>query len=72
MVKISQYMILQIICEFWQVNDRQSPIVGVLLTIYNDFYRLIRLYITRCHCLKKEILVKFQIKSCVIRFAIDI
>ena len=35
--------------EFWQVNDRQSPIVGVLFTTFNDFFWLIRLYVTCCH-----------------------
>ena len=35
--------------EFWQFSDRQTPIVGVLFTTFSDFFRLIRLCITRCH-----------------------
>ena len=23
---------------FWQVNDRQSPVVGVLFTTFSDFF----------------------------------
>ena len=35
--------------EFWQFSDRHTLIVGVLFTTFSDFFRLIRLYITRCH-----------------------
>ena len=35
--------------EFWQVKDRQNPIVSVLFTTFSDFFRLIKLYITCCH-----------------------
>ena len=34
---------------FWQVKDRQNPIVSVLLTTFSDFFRLIKPYITCCH-----------------------
>ena len=35
--------------EFWQVNDSQSPKVGVLVTTFSIFFRLIRQYVTRYH-----------------------
>ena len=31
--------------EFWQVKDRQNPVVSVLFTTSSDFFRLIKLYI---------------------------
>ena len=35
--------------EFWQVSDRQSPVVGVLFTTFSDIFRLVELYIACCH-----------------------
>ena len=35
--------------EFWQVNDSQNPKVGVLVTTFSIFFRLIRQYVTRYH-----------------------
>ena len=35
--------------EFWQVKDRQNPVVNVLFTTFVHCFRLIKLYITCCH-----------------------
>ena len=35
--------------EFWQVKDRQNPVVNVLFTTFSHFFRLIKLYITCFH-----------------------
>ena len=60
--------------EFWQVNDRQSPEICALFTTFSDFFRLVKLYITRCYYELCEIQKSRRswIKSCVIRFVIDI
>ena len=59
--------------KFWQVKDRQNPIVSVLFTTFSDFFRLIRLYKPCCITTwNTEILTKFNVKSYVIRFAMDI
>ena len=64
--------------EFWQVKDLQNPIVNVLFTIFSDFFRLIKLYITCCHYELCQLLIEIRKswrsckKSYVSRFAIDI
>ena len=35
--------------DFWQVKNRQIPIVSALFTTFSDFFRLIKLYTTCCH-----------------------
>ena len=64
--------------EFWQVKDRQNPIVMhyLLLSVIffstdKTIYNLLSLWIVLIPCWNTEILAKLQ-KSCVIRFAIDI
>ena len=43
--------------EFWQVNDRQSPIIGVLFTTFSDFFWLVN--ITHCHSISWEVSQRF-------------
>ena len=59
---LSQHYGLQIIWQFWHVNNRQISGAGVLFTAFSDFF----------NCQNTEILSKFHIKSCVIRFLTSI
>ena len=57
-----QYIVINQICHEYQWNDKCVKVlasqrssnlkVSALFTTFSDFFRLIRLYITGCHCLK--------------------